>query len=102
MLGWGAITLAGLGIVLRLRLSADRRFVLTPLDLIVLFVALVVPSLPGIIALPHGGALAIAKLVVLFYSVEVLLSRVDLEVVWLRIGFAMLLGALCVRPLLGL
>jgi hypothetical protein len=63
MVGWAAIGLAGAGTVLRLRLSPDRRFVLTPLDLIMLFVALVVPSLPGSFALPDGGAAGIAKLV---------------------------------------
>jgi UDP-GlcNAc:undecaprenyl-phosphate GlcNAc-1-phosphate transferase len=97
---WGAILTAAAGTMLRLRLSKDRRFELTPLDLIVLFVALVVPSLPGTIGLPHGGALGIAKLVVLFYAVEVLVSRVDMQVVWLRIGVATVLAGLIIRPML--
>jgi hypothetical protein len=49
---------------IRVRLYNDRRFRLTPLDLIVLFMALVVPSVPGMLHLPHGGALGIAKLLV--------------------------------------
>ena len=101
-LKWAVIAVAALGTVLRLRLSADRRFVMTPLDLIVLFVALVVPSLPGTFALPDGGATGIAKLVILFYSIEVLVSRVELGVVWLRLAFAALLTGLVVRPLLSL
>ena len=98
MLGWAAIGVAAAGTVLRLRLASDRRFVLTPLDLIVLFVALVVPSLPGSFALPDGGAAGIAKLVTLFYALEVLLSRADLGMVWLRIAAAAVLGGLVLRP----
>jgi UDP-GlcNAc:undecaprenyl-phosphate GlcNAc-1-phosphate transferase len=97
---WVALITMAVGTVLRLRLSNDRRFELTPLDLIVLFVALVVPSLPGSFGLPDGGALGIAKLVILFYAIEALVSRVEMKVVWLRIAAAMLLVGLIVRPLL--
>jgi UDP-GlcNAc:undecaprenyl-phosphate GlcNAc-1-phosphate transferase len=97
---WAAILAAAAGTMLRLRLSKDRAFELTPLDLIVLFVALVVPSLPGSVGLPHGGALGIAKLVILFYGVEVLVSRTEKQVIWLRIGVAAILAGLIVRPML--
>jgi hypothetical protein len=102
VLKWAAIAVAAAGTVLRLRLSADRRFVVTPLDLIVLFVALVVPNLPGSFALPNGGAGGIAKLVILFYALEGLLSRVDVRVVWLRVSVAALLLGLTLRPLMPL
>jgi hypothetical protein len=81
-------------------LANDRRFELTPLDLIILFVALVIPSLTGVLGLPDGGAASIAKLVVLFYALEVVVSRMEMGVVWLRIAVATLLTALFVRPLL--
>ena len=97
---WVAILTMAVGTVLRIRLSKDRRFELTPLDLIVLFVALVVPSLPGSFSLPDGGAAGIAKLVILFYAIEVLVSRVEMRVVWLRIAAATLLAGLIVRPFL--
>jgi UDP-GlcNAc:undecaprenyl-phosphate/decaprenyl-phosphate GlcNAc-1-phosphate transferase len=100
IVNWGAILTAAAGTMLRLRLAKDRAFELTPLDLIVLFVALVVPSLPGSVALPHGGALGIAKLVILFYGVEVLVSRTEKQVIWLRIGVAAILAGLIVRPML--
>ena len=73
---------------------------MTPLDMIVLFVALIVPSLPGAFALPNGGAAGIAKLAILFYALEVLTSRAELGVVWLRIAVATLLAVLVMRPLL--
>lgn len=101
-LTWAPILIAVGATVLRLQLSRDRRFVLTPLDLIVLFVALVVPSLPGTFALPDGGAAGIAKVVILFYALEVLLSRVDVGVLWLRLSVATLLAGLALRPLLSL
>jgi UDP-GlcNAc:undecaprenyl-phosphate GlcNAc-1-phosphate transferase len=100
ILDWGAILTISVGTMLRLRLSEDRRFELTPLDLIVLFVALVVPSLPNSFALPHGGALGIAKLVILFYAVEVLVNRMEMRAVWLRVGAAAVLAGLIVKPLL--
>jgi UDP-GlcNAc:undecaprenyl-phosphate GlcNAc-1-phosphate transferase len=101
-LKWAAIAVAAGGTVLRLRLSGDRRFVATPLDLIVLFVALVVPNLAGSFALPDGGAGGIAKVVILFYAIEGLLSRVDVGVLWLRVAVSVLLLALTLRPLMPL
>jgi hypothetical protein len=38
--------------------------------------------------------------VILFYAIEVLVSRVEMQVVWLRLGVAALLAGLIVRPLL--
>jgi hypothetical protein len=97
---WSAIAVMALASILRLRLSADRRFELTPLDIIVLFVALVVPNVTGSFGLPDGGAGGIAKLVILFYAIEVLVSRRELPVAWLRFAAAALLAGLIVRPLL--
>jgi len=100
ILGWVAISIAALATAVRLRLSNDRRFQATPLDLIVLFMALVVPSLPGIFNLPQGGALGIAKLLILYYSIEVLVSRSEGRAVWLRLAVVSVLAGLAVRPLL--
>jgi UDP-GlcNAc:undecaprenyl-phosphate GlcNAc-1-phosphate transferase len=101
-LGWVAVGVAAVGIAVRLRLYNDRLFQLTPLDLIVLFMALVVPSLPGTLHLSHGGALAIAKLVILFYALEILVSRSERRAVWVRIAVASVLAGLVVRPFAGL
>jgi UDP-GlcNAc:undecaprenyl-phosphate GlcNAc-1-phosphate transferase len=98
-LGWGAVSVAGLATAFRLRLLNDRRFQVTPLDLIVLFMALVVPSLPGILHLPQGGALAIAKLIIVFYAIEMLVSRTEDRAVWVRIATASVLAGLTLRSL---
>jgi UDP-GlcNAc:undecaprenyl-phosphate/decaprenyl-phosphate GlcNAc-1-phosphate transferase len=100
ILTWTSISIAALATAMRLRLQNDRRFQVTPLDLIVLFMALVVPSLPGTFSLPPGGAWSIAKLLVLFYAVEVLVSRSEGRAIWLRVAMASILTALVVRPLL--
>ena len=97
---WTLMIVAAAATMLRMRFAADRQLKITPLDLIVLFVALVIPSLPGSIGLPHGGSLAIAKVVILFYAVEVLVTRLQLEIVWLRIGAVSVLAGLIVRPML--
>jgi UDP-GlcNAc:undecaprenyl-phosphate/decaprenyl-phosphate GlcNAc-1-phosphate transferase len=96
--GWAAVVVAAVATAVRLRLYNDRRFLLTPLDLIVLFMALVVPSLLGTLNLPHGGALAIAKLVILFYAIEMLVTWSERRAVWVRIAAATVLAGLVVRP----
>jgi UDP-GlcNAc:undecaprenyl-phosphate GlcNAc-1-phosphate transferase len=98
VLGWAAIAVAAVATAVRLRLYNDRRFLLTPLDLIVLFMALVVPSLLDTLHLPHGGALAIAKLVILFYALEMLVTWSERRAVWVRLAAATVLVGLVVRP----
>jgi UDP-GlcNAc:undecaprenyl-phosphate GlcNAc-1-phosphate transferase len=100
-LTWIAVSIAAVATAIRLRLQNDRRFQLTPLDLIVLFMALVVPSLPGTFRLPHGGALTIAKLLILFYAIEMLVSRAEGRAVWVRIAVISVLAGLAVRPLVS-
>ncbi len=101
-LSWIVVGSAAAATAIRLRLFTDRRFELTPLDLIVLFMVLVVPNLPGSLHLPHGGALAIAKLFVLFYAIEMLFSRTERGATWMRIAAASVLTGLAVRPFLTL
>ena len=100
ILTWIAVSIAAVATAVRLRLHNDRRFEVTPLDLIVLFMALVVPSLPGTFNLPHGGALTIAKLLVLFYAIEVLVSRSEGRAIWVRIAVVAVLAGLAVRPVM--
>jgi UDP-GlcNAc:undecaprenyl-phosphate GlcNAc-1-phosphate transferase len=100
-IGWIAVSIAALATAARLRLYNDRTFQLTPLDLIVLFMALVVPSLLGSLQLSNGSALAIAKLVVLFYALEMLVSRSEHRAVWVRLSAASVLAGLAVRSFMS-
>jgi UDP-GlcNAc:undecaprenyl-phosphate GlcNAc-1-phosphate transferase len=96
---WAAVSVAAISTAIRLRLQNDRRFQVTPLDLIVVFMALVVPNLPGTLRLPHGGAMAIAKLVIVLYAIEMLVSRTEDRAVWVRIATASVLAGLILRSL---
>jgi len=71
---WLIYIALGTSIVLRFRLSSDRRFRITPLDLLVIFVAVAVPNLPGSVATGAALGESIAKLVVLLYGLETLLG----------------------------
>jgi UDP-GlcNAc:undecaprenyl-phosphate GlcNAc-1-phosphate transferase len=59
-----------LAIVMRLRLTTDRRFRITPLDLLVLLVAVALPNLPGSVLSNHVAGWMIWKTLVLFYCIE--------------------------------
>lgn len=61
-------------IVIRFRLASDRRFRVTPLDILVIFIAVAVPNLPGSVISAATVGESIAKLVVLMYAVETLFS----------------------------
>jgi UDP-GlcNAc:undecaprenyl-phosphate GlcNAc-1-phosphate transferase len=75
------LPLLAVSVVLAIRLSAQRRFEATPLDLLLIFGALALPNLPGVAAASSNFGLSAAKLVVLCYAVEmiaVLGSRVSI------------------------
>lgn len=71
-LEWTLFVLMVLAIAVRFRLSSDRRFKVTPLDVLVVFIALVIPNLPGSIVAPQGIGASVGKLIVLFYAIETL------------------------------
>lgn len=62
-------------VMIYVRMTTVRRFTLTPLDLLVILVALILPNLPGSVAAPRDLGLAAVKLLVLFYAVEMLLGH---------------------------
>ncbi|MDY6946415.1 MAG: MraY family glycosyltransferase [Pseudomonadota bacterium] len=63
-----------IAIVIRFRLASDRRFRVTPLDILVIFIAVAVPNLPGSVVSSATVGESIAKLVVLMYGAETLFS----------------------------
>ncbi|MDA8382289.1 MAG: MraY family glycosyltransferase [Betaproteobacteria bacterium] len=62
-------------IMVGFRFSSEGRFQVTPLDFLVIFLALAVPNLPAL----HGSRIhlgaAVAKAIVLFYGVELVLNH---------------------------
>jgi len=66
------LSLLAVSVALGIRLSAQRRFEATPLDLLLIFCALALPNLPGLAAPSSNFGLSAAKLVLLCYAVEMI------------------------------
>jgi UDP-GlcNAc:undecaprenyl-phosphate GlcNAc-1-phosphate transferase len=99
-LSWTLLGITGVAALLRFSLSPARRFEVTSLDLLVVFIALVMPNLPGLVALPEDLPAGIAKAVILLYVVEMLLAT-DLNRPLPRAVLALMLGAIALRSLLA-
>ena len=95
---WTCIGITGAAALTRFWLSPTRRFELTTLDLIVIFVALVLPNLPGSVQLPADLPGGIAKAIVLFYVVE-MLSTIDLKRLMPRVLLGLTLAVIAGRAL---
>jgi len=100
-LSWTCVAITGAAALVRFWLSPTRRFELTTLDLIVLFIALVLPNLPGSIALPADLPGGIAKAVILLYVVEMILT-IDLKRLMPRMFLAVTLAVIAGRALLSM
>jgi len=100
-LSWTFIGITGIAALARFWLSPTRRFELTTLDLIVIFIALVLPNLPGSITLPADLPSGIAKAVILLYVVEMLLT-VDFNRLKPRLILAVTLAVIAGRALLSI
>jgi UDP-GlcNAc:undecaprenyl-phosphate GlcNAc-1-phosphate transferase len=70
VLQWTVFSILVVAIVLSFRFATDRRFRLTPLDVLVLFAAVVVPNLPGSMLQLMIPRDSVAKLIALMYGVE--------------------------------
>ena len=97
---WVLFPVLAAAIVMRLRFWRERRFEITPLDVLVVIVAIVLPNLPGLEAGSSNVGLSVAKLVVLMYAVEMLLSHSERTRTWLWSYTALGIGVLALRGLL--
>jgi len=79
------------------RFSNLRNVDITPLDFLVIILALTVPNVPGVtIPIEHFGVL-VAKVFAMFYAAEVLInSRLTLPL-WLRLGTTLVLSLTAVH-----
>ena len=99
-LSWTLIGVTGAAALARFWLSPTRRFEVTALDILVVFIALVMPNLPGSVVLPPNLPAGIAKAVILLYVVEMLLT-VDLKRLVPRLFLLITLGVIAGRALLA-
>jgi UDP-GlcNAc:undecaprenyl-phosphate/decaprenyl-phosphate GlcNAc-1-phosphate transferase len=98
-LSWVCIGITGAAALVRFWLSPALRFELSALDLIVIFVSLVLPNLPGSDTLPASLPGGIAKAVILLYVVEMLFSA-DLKRMLPRAFVATTLAVVAARAIL--
>jgi UDP-GlcNAc:undecaprenyl-phosphate GlcNAc-1-phosphate transferase len=97
-LSWTFIGFTGAAALIRFWLSPTRRFELTTLDVIVIFIAIVLPNLPGSISLPEDLPAGVAKAIILLYVVEILFT-VDLKRPTPRLVLCMTLAIIAGRAL---
>lgn len=100
-LSWAFVAITGAAALIRFWLSPTRRFEVTTLDVIVIFIAVVLPNLPGFITLPPDLPGGVAKAVILLYVVEVLLT-VDLKLLTRRLVLCPVLALIAGRALFGI
>jgi UDP-GlcNAc:undecaprenyl-phosphate/decaprenyl-phosphate GlcNAc-1-phosphate transferase len=99
-LSWAVIALTGVAALVRFWVSRRGSFELTTLDLIVIFIALVLPNLPGSVALPADLPGGIAKAAILLYVVEMLLAS-DLERLRQRVFLGTTLAVIAGRAMIS-
>ncbi len=69
-----------LAVAIGFRFSHTDRFSGTPMDYLIIFIALVVPNLPDLHLIRLGGAnvgVEVAKLIILFYAIELVLTNTE-------------------------
>ncbi len=72
MVKWGVFPLLILAVIVRTRLDGQRRFQVTPFDVLLILVALMMPNLPGFAGDRETLGFGVAKLLALFYAVEMI------------------------------
>lgn len=95
---WTLLGIAAVAALIRFWLSPARRLEVTSLDMLVVFIALVMPNLPGSLALPAQFTGGIAKAVVLLYVTEMVLSA-DFKRSVPRTCLMLMFGVLAARGL---
>jgi UDP-GlcNAc:undecaprenyl-phosphate GlcNAc-1-phosphate transferase len=97
-LKWLVIGVTALAAVARFALCEVRRFEVTALDVLIAFVALVIPNLPGFVSLPPDLPGGILKAIVLLYVVE-MIDGIGVTRLVPRTVLAVMLGAVMLRGL---
>lgn len=63
-------------VLMGFRFSHDRKFIITPLDFLIIFIALIVPNLPGLPMTDANIGISIAKMIVLFYGIVLVFNNI--------------------------
>jgi UDP-GlcNAc:undecaprenyl-phosphate GlcNAc-1-phosphate transferase len=87
-----------LAVVIGIRFSQER-FRVTPMDFLVVFIALVAPNLPDVKVHAQNVGMGIAMLIVLFYGIELVLNNIWRRWDFIRLTTCVTLAVLGVRGL---
>lgn len=79
------------------RFMPERTFSVTPTDFLIIFIALLAPTLSGSLFPDNGIAEIALKVLILFYAAELIVSRAGARTWVLRAGLLGVLGLLAVR-----
>lgn len=79
------------------RFVPKRSFSVTPTDFLIIFIALLAPTLSGSLFPDNGIAEIALKVLILFYAAELMISRAGSRTWMLRYGLVVVLAALAVR-----
>ncbi len=96
----GYFLVLAVAVALAIRFSKHRSFEATPLDLLVILLALTVPNLPEVHFRGFSGGEFVLKLIVLFYACEVIRSRGHTGWRWLKAGVVTSLAVIAARGFL--
>jgi UDP-GlcNAc:undecaprenyl-phosphate/decaprenyl-phosphate GlcNAc-1-phosphate transferase len=99
-ISWTLLAMTGVAALVRFWLSSARRFEVTSLDVLVIFIAVVLPHLPGSVPLPEDLPEGITKAVILLYCVEALLG-LELKRALPRAALALTFGIIAARWLVA-
>ena len=80
---------------------SKERFRITPMDFLVILVALVVPNLPDVTIGEAQAGLAVAMLIVLYYSIELVLNNIGRRWDLMRLTTSVTLAILGLRGVTG-
>ena len=67
---WILFPLLAVAVAIRVQWPRDRGFRINPLDLLVIFMAIAIPNLPGSVATPRALGAVVGKLFLLLYGIE--------------------------------
>ena len=96
---WICLPLLVASVIVRIRLSAERRFTVTALDVLILFAAAVVPLLPGLAGGRSDLGLSLLKLVTLVYAIELFTAQAPRGQRLVAFGICAAFGVIAVRAL---
>ncbi len=92
--------LLALAVIVGFRWSVQRRFEMTPLDFLVIFAAFAIPALPGAFLSQVQYGEFIAKLIVVFYAIELVLHESGLKPLQIRIFSSVAFSAFAMQGVL--